>query len=233
MTHANERDCVLYVDAEQSYMQGAIESFGQQLTHKFNRGSKNIILNGYQCYHKRMTQVIKDEVACSKALGYNLGIKLIRGAYMSEERALAAEAGVPSPVWDTIEQTHECYDKCMAHVLHNLEEKSLLFVASHNADSIEMAKDLMHRLQITDDRVRFGQLKGFSDQITGMLAQQNYKVYKYLPFGPTETVMPYLIRRGQESKQVLREQEFQNLFLKNEILSRFTSFPFGVRQSAR
>ena len=101
----------------------------------------------------------------------------------------------------------------MAHVLHNLEEKRLLLVASHNADSIEMAEYLMHRLQITDDRVRFGQLKGFSDQITGMLAQQNYKVYKYLPFGPAETVMPYLIRRGQESKQVLREQEFQNLFL--------------------
>lgn len=171
-----------------------------------------------------MTQVVEDEVACSQALGYHLGIKLIRGAYMSEERALAAEQGVPSPVWDTIEQTHECYNQCLAHVLQNLDERSLLFVASHNADSIEMAKDLMHRLDVTDDRVRFGQLKGFSDQITGMLAQQNYKVYKYLPFGPTETVMPYLIRRGQESKQVLREQEFQNTFLKNEIMGRLTPF---------
>ena len=56
--------------------------------------------------------------------------------------------------------------------------------------------------------MRFGQLKGFSDQITNKLAQQDYKVYKYLPYGPTETVMPYLIRRGQESRQVLREQEF-------------------------
>lgn len=232
MTHANERNCMLYVDAEQSYMQGAIESFGQQLTQAYNRGDRNTILNGYQCYHKRMTQVIEDEVACSKALGYNLGIKLIRGAYMNEERALAAEAGVASPVWDTIEQTHACYNKCLAHVLHNLDEKSLLFIASHNGDSIEMAKDLMNRLQITDTRVRFGQLKGFSDQITGKLAQQNYMVYKYLPFGPTETVMPYLIRRGQESKQVLREQEFQNLFLKNEIMNRFIPFSSLQRPSA-
>lgn len=223
--YADERHCVLYIDAEQSYIQGAIESFGQQLTHEFNRGDKALILNGYQCYQKRMTQVIEDEVACSKALGYNLGIKLIRGAYMSEERALAAEAGVPSPVWDTIEETHECYNACLAHVLHDLDQKSLLFVASHNLESVELAKDLMSRLDINDDRVRFGQLKGFSDQITGMLAQQNYKVYKYLPFGPTETVMPYLIRRGQESRQVLREQEFQNLFLKNEIMSRFSLFP--------
>jgi proline dehydrogenase len=57
-----------------------------------------------------------------------------------------------------------------------------------------------------------------------MLAQENYKVYKYLPYGPTETVMPYLIRRGQESRQVLREQEFQNVFLKNELMKRLSPF---------
>ena len=60
------------------------------MTQEFNRGDKTIILNGYQCYLKRMSQVIQDEVAASKALGFNLGVKLIRGAYMSEERALAA-----------------------------------------------------------------------------------------------------------------------------------------------
>jgi hypothetical protein len=36
-----------------------------------------------------MGQTIRDEVATSKILGYNLGIKLIRGAYMNEERELA------------------------------------------------------------------------------------------------------------------------------------------------
>ena len=50
----------------------------------------------------------------------------------------------------------------------------------------------------------------------------NVMVYKYLPYGPTETTMPYLVRRGQESKQVLREQEFQNTFLKNEIKRRLS-----------
>jgi len=40
-------------------MQGAIESFGQQLTHLFNRNEKHIIMNGYQCYLKRMPKVIQ------------------------------------------------------------------------------------------------------------------------------------------------------------------------------
>jgi proline dehydrogenase len=45
-------------------------------------------------------------------------------------------------------------------------------------------------------------------------------VYKYLPYGPTEDVMPYLLRRGQESKQVVREQKFQNEHLKGELKRR-------------
>jgi proline dehydrogenase len=71
------------------------------------------------------------------------------------------------------------------------------------------------------ERVRFGQLRGFSDQITSGLADRGFKVYKYVPFGPTEEVMPYLIRRGQESRQVVREQVFQNEFLVKEIKQRF------------
>jgi proline dehydrogenase len=45
-----------------------------------------------------MPQIIKYEVAASKKLGYNLGIKLIRGAYMNEERQLAKEMGYESPI---------------------------------------------------------------------------------------------------------------------------------------
>lgn len=57
-----------------------------------------------------MEQVIRNEVQTSKILGYNLGVKLIRGAYMSEERALALENNYESPVWETMEDTHKCYD---------------------------------------------------------------------------------------------------------------------------
>lgn len=113
------------------------------MTHLFNVGDKHIILNGYQCYLKRMTQTIRDEVAASKMLGFNLGIKLIRGAYMNEERGLAAEQGVESPIWDALEDTHECYNECMVHIIDNLKEDSMLFIASHNADSVNIAKDLI------------------------------------------------------------------------------------------
>lgn len=74
------------------------------------------------------------------------------------------------------------------------------------------------------ESVIFGQLRGFSDQVTGELSADGFKVYKYVPFGPTEEVMPYLVRRGQESRQVLREQEFQNTVLSREIRNRLFKF---------
>jgi proline dehydrogenase len=119
---------------------------------------------------------------------------------MSEERKLAEENGMESPVWDSIEDTHACYNDCMTHALENVQENSMVFVASHNKDSIDLAKNKIRERAFADHRVRFGQLKAFSDQLTGQLAHENFKVYKYLPYGPTEKVMPYLVRRGQESK---------------------------------
>lgn len=158
-------------------------------------------MNGYQCYLKRMANVIPMEVQASKTFDFNLGVKLIRGAYMNEERELAAKNGQESPVWDTLEDTHTCYNDAMSHILREMTPADSLFVASHNSDTVELAMDLTEEMDLKDkDCVRFGQLKGFSDQVTGDIAAKGFNVYKYLPFGPTEQVMPYLIRRGQESR---------------------------------
>ncbi len=127
-------------------------------------------MNGYQCYLKRMAKLIPMEVRASKEHGFNLGIKLIRGAYMNEERTLAAKEQVESPVWDTIEDTHTCYNGAMEHIIRNMREgQDMLFVASHNTDTCDLAMELTEEHGLKDC-VRFGQLKGFSDQVTGSIA---------------------------------------------------------------
>lgn len=190
---------MLYIDAEQSFLQGAIESFGQQLTHTYNQGERVTIMNGFQNYLTRMKHVIPMEVHASRVFNFNLGVKLIRGAYMNEERELAASQGSTSPVWASIEQTHECYDTNLAHVISHMTPADQILVASHNQHSVEVAKTAMaenYRLRHAQERVSFGQLMGFSDNVTGGLRNEGYKVFKYVPFGPTEQVMPYLVRRG-------------------------------------
>ena len=113
----------------------------------------------------------------------------------------------------------------MEHIIKNMSKNDMVFVASHNVDTIELAKRLVLEKDLKNANcVRFGQLRGFSDQVTGGLAAEGFRVYKYVPFGPTEQVMPYLVRRGQESRQVLREQKFQNETLKKEIKSRLKPF---------
>lgn len=144
---------------------------------------------------------------------------------MNEERELAAKLGYESPVWDTIEQTHACYNNNVSHLISNMKIDDMVFVASHNIDTVALATELTQKFGFKEtERVRFGQLRGFSDAVTGRLAAQGFMVYKYVPFGPTEEVMPYLIRRGQESRQVLREQKFQNETLKYEIFARLKPF---------
>jgi proline dehydrogenase len=91
-----------------------------------------MIMNGYQCYTKRTQELMKKEVSCAKEDGFNLGIKLIRGAYMLEERELAQNGGYESPVFDSIEETHKCYDENMAHIISNMKESDKILVASHN-----------------------------------------------------------------------------------------------------
>jgi|TARA_B110000285_G_C15053166_1_gene578105 proline dehydrogenase len=103
-----------------------------------------------------MEQVIRNEVSTSQILGYNLGVKLIRGAYMSEERAFAQENNYESPVWDSIEETHSCYNNVMNHVIDNIKPQSRCIVASHNVESCDMARERMIANNITDYRVRFG-----------------------------------------------------------------------------
>lgn len=166
-------------------------------------------MNGYQNYLKRMEKTIPMEVRASKEFNYNLGIKLIRGAYMNEERELAAKQGIESPVWDTIEDTHKCYNTNLEYILRRVKLTDRVLVASHNKDTCDLAMRLAEELNSgLKGCMRFGQLIGFSDQVTSEIAQKGHEVYKYVPFGPTEQVMPYLVRRGQESRQVLREQQF-------------------------
>ena len=41
-----------------------------------------------------------------------------------------------------------------------------------------------------------------SDHISFNLAHHGFNVVKYVPYGPIETVMPYLLRRAEENTSI-------------------------------
>ena len=68
--------------------------------------------------------------------------------------------------------------------------------------------------------VNFCQLYGMSDNITFNLAAAGYNAAKYVPYGPVEEVIPYLIRRAQENSSVTGDMSRELRMITDEVKRR-------------
>lgn len=120
---------------------------------------------------------------------------------MDEERKRAAREGHESPVWDTIEDTHACYNGNVEAICSKMTTRDRVMFGSHNAPSVELIKGMItERYPEKVKSIWIAQLHGFSDNLTYGLREEGFSVKKYVPYGPYNQSMPYLIRRGQESR---------------------------------
>ncbi|KAL4856165.1 Proline dehydrogenase 1 [Chlorella vulgaris] len=199
---AAEADVRLLVDAEHSYFQPAIDNTVTELQRTHNRTAPRIYNT---CYLKDSRDRLQTEMERARRDGYKYGVKLVRGAYMVLERQRALDMGYPSPIYDTAEDTHTNYDRCVRDLLRCVEKEGVeVMVATHNQGSIELTVEQMAALGLPPSSgVFFGQLLGMADHLTYTLGANGYGAYKYVPFGAVEEVMPYLIRRAQENSSIL------------------------------
>lgn len=212
----------LMIDAEQTYFQPCIEANIirlQRLYNKTNDGTPTVF-GTYQCYLKRTNKQLKQDLERSKREGWVLAAKLVRGAYMVSERELALEKGYPSPIHDSIEETHKCYDQNVESLIK--DPHAHVMIASHNQDSCYKACELMveNNMDKKKGGVYFGQLLGMSDHITFSLGLHGYNAFKYLPYGQVEEVLPYLIRRAQENSGLMSGAIYERKIILNEIKRR-------------
>lgn len=201
-SRASDLDVGVFVDAEESWIQDSIDQLALEMMIAYNKDSVTVY-NTYQMYrHDRLARLEADyQWALNEEVYF--GAKLVRGAYLEKERARAKELGYEDPIHADKEATDSDFDAalyfCLAHY-----ERIAFCCASHNASSnLLMASYIEeHQLDRSHPHLNFCQLYGMSDNITNNLANAGYNVAKYVPYGPIEEVVPYLIRRAQENTSV-------------------------------
>ena len=213
---AYDLDVSLLIDGEESWMQDAADQIVEDLMRKYNK-DKAVVFNTLQMYRWDRLDYLKQLHKKAIADGFKIGMKVVRGAYMEKENERAKELGYPTPICASKKATDENFDAAIAYMLPNLDIISL-FAGTHNEASSYRLMELMQNANIAngDPRVWFGQLFGMSDHISFNLADHDYNVAKYLPFGPVKDVMPYLIRRAEENTSVAGQTTRELGLLKKE-----------------
>ena len=214
---AYDNKVILMIDAEESWMQDAVDHLVNEMMEKYNQ-EKAYIWNTIQMYRTGRLEYMAQDLERAKSKNYFLGYKFVRGAYMEKERERAAEKNYPDPIQPTKEATDDNYNAAVDFVLENLDRVAAFF-GTHNEKSTELAIDKMKTLGLAhdDERLHFGQLYGMSDNITYWLGENKYNACKYLPYGPVKDVVPYLTRRAQENTSVAGQTSRELSLIQKEL----------------
>ncbi|PST83886.1 proline dehydrogenase [Pedobacter yulinensis] len=199
---AFDKQVPVMIDAEETWIQNTIDELALDMMRKFNR-ERVIVYNTYQMYRHDKLADMKADHLIARESGFILGVKMVRGAYMEKERRRAEELGYPSPIQPDKAASDRDYDQSLRYCVENLDQ--VAFVAgTHNEDSCRLLTYLLQEKKIPHNHphVFFSQLLGMSDNLSFNLANSNYNVAKYVPYGPVKAVMPYLFRRAQENTSV-------------------------------
>lgn len=197
------------IDAEYININPAITVLTMALARLYNTPDVPYIWNTYQCYLKAAPKLVDYEIDYLTRHNVSWGAKIVRGAYMVSERKRAEQGGYASPICDDIDSTHDNYNDVIKSLIDRYanDERVQFLIASHNEDTIKFAvnelKSVENHGKMIGDNVIFGQLYGMCDHISSSLATEKIPVYKSMPIGALEDVMPYLARRAQENQTVL------------------------------
>ena len=209
----------LLVDAEETWIQPAIDSLTFELIKKYNT-KEPIVYTTIQMYRKDGLKKLKELKNMARSNNLIIGVKLVRGAYLEKENQRSITKGIESPICHSKNETDTNFHKGIKFIMENLDYFSL-FLGTHNEKSTQYCIDLMSHYSIKKQHpgIWFSQLYGMSDHISYGLAKQGFKTVKYIPYGPLKEIVPYLLRRAQENSSVIG-QAYRDMHLVKQELKR-------------
>jgi proline dehydrogenase len=217
---AHKKGIGVLVDAEETWIQDPVDALTMLMMDEYNK-TKLVLYNTVQLYRHDRLHFLYQMYEAAVERKFMLGAKLVRGAYMEKERDRAEEKNYPSPIQPDKNATDRDYDEAVKFCISNID-KIAIIVATHNEKSNFLATQLLkeHNLPFDHAHIHFSQLYGMSDNITYNLAKAGCSVSKYLPFGPINDVVPYLMRRAQENTSVKGQTGRELSLIKKELKRR-------------
>ena len=149
-------------------------------------------------YRKDSLELLKKDIENSITNDYKLCIKLVRGAYHRQDLS----SGL---LFDNINDTHNSYNEGIKLIFDSFDlDYNNVIWATHNKESINLIKKLTDQKGYKRENIRIAQLLGMSDEITNSSLLEGYNVMKYVPYGPITETLPYLLRRLNENKYMIK-----------------------------
>ncbi|KAG5372919.1 Proline dehydrogenase [Yarrowia sp. C11] len=201
-------------DAEKKVLQPGVYAAQRAMMQEFNVNGAVPVIGTIQMYLQDSIIQLQDDISHAAANGYQIGMKLVRGAYIHSE----------PDRWTTIHRTKEdsdisynrgvalCLDGIIPDIQSGTHHSAVgkLIVASHNECSMALAAhrlsaDLTPEQLESQDKVIFAQLMGMAEDLGEELAHRGYKVLKYVPWGPVNETKDYLVRRMEENGDTLSD----------------------------
>lgn len=214
---ANEAGKPIYIDAEESWIQGAIDTLSEEVMAKYNKNNA-IVFTTLQMYRWDRLDYFKQLIAQARSESYILGIKIVRGAYVEKERKRAQKLGYQDPINPTKSATDEEYNKAIKLFIDNIDVVELC-LATHNEYSCALMAQYLSEKKLPKNHphIYFSQLYGMSDHVSFNLAKVGYNVSKYLPYGPVKSTLPYLARRAEENTAIAGQMSKELEIIVNEL----------------
>ncbi len=217
---ATKHNVRMLIDAEESWVQNAIDEIAEDMMKEFNQ-EQTLIFTTLQLYRKDRLMYLQELIERAKQKNFRIGIKLVRGAYIDKENERSMDLGIPSSICDSKSATDRNFNAALDYILPRVEQCHL-FLGSHNEASVIKVIEWMknNRLPNNYSNIWFSQLYGMADHISFNLASKGYQVVKYVPYGPIKEVIPYLIRRAQENSSVSSQTPRELSLIKKELKRR-------------
>jgi proline dehydrogenase len=258
---AQSRSVRILIDAEHSTIQPGIDAWVMKLMSQYNRPPPSTsppssttpratVFGTYQTYLKSTPTKLLSHLAKAKEQNFVLGVKLVRGAYISSEPR--------EIINDSKEDTDEQFD-CIAEGLLRRSYGEFsgdkmpdvnLFLATHNRASVLKASKLHKSLLQSNTPtvpVEYGQLLGMADEVSCELLQSGPssssapsntrtmtaeigdgryethtapRVYKCLSWGTVGECVSYLMRRAVENRDAVGRTREGRVELQKEVWRR-------------